>query len=359
MTLDELLHEYDKTHHKYESCKQSTERLIQTILDKAGVRVHKVECRVKHRESLRRKIELKRGKYEQLSEITDLVAFRIITFFEDEVDKVAEVIRKEFDIDVENSIDKRLKDSEKFGYQSLHYVLTYKKERIDLPEYSAYKELKYEIQIRSILQHAWAEIEHDIGYKSGIGIPLPAKRNFMRVAALLETADLEFIRLRDTLYEYQEKIITEVANETENILIDKVSLITYIKHSDLLKEIDNSIASNEQSGLYFSDDLEIELKRLEYFNIGTIGQLDNVLKENAELIKAFANKWLYKYPFASDGIHNGITLFYLAYILSAKEYNKSDIVDYLEQSAIIVSSIQETAEEVLSIYKEIASTREK
>src|SRR6185503_1723451 len=54
----------------------------------------------------------------------------------------------------------------------------------------------FEVQIRSILQHAWAEIEHDIGYKSPRALSYPTRRSFARLASLLELADIEFTRLR-------------------------------------------------------------------------------------------------------------------------------------------------------------------
>ena len=82
------------------------------------------------------------------------------------VDKLAKVIERNFKIDTENSIDKRVMDPERFGYSSLHYIVEYTPERLKLIEYKYFTGIKFEIQIRSILQHAWAETEHDLGYKS-------------------------------------------------------------------------------------------------------------------------------------------------------------------------------------------------
>jgi len=77
----------------------------------------------------------------------------------------------------------------------LHYVASLISEREKLTEYKRFAGIKVEIQIRSTLQHAWAEIEHDIGYKGENSVPDSLKRNFSRVAALLEVADIELMQL--------------------------------------------------------------------------------------------------------------------------------------------------------------------
>jgi hypothetical protein len=71
--------------------------------------------------------------------------------------------------------------------------------QLELPKYKKFKNCKIEIQIRSILQHAWAEIEHDLGYKSQTATPYDARRGFSRLAGLLEITDIEFRKLRDDL----------------------------------------------------------------------------------------------------------------------------------------------------------------
>lgn len=85
-------------------------------------------------------------------------------------------------------------EPDRFGYCSVHYVVEMSQKRLNLYEHQAYEGLKCEIQIRSVLQHAWAEIEHDLGYKSEIAIPKRIRRNFSRLAGLLEIADKEISR---------------------------------------------------------------------------------------------------------------------------------------------------------------------
>jgi len=67
---------------------------------------------------------------------------------------------------------------------------------LKLSEYALFDKMKCEIQVRTILQHAWAEIEHDLVYKSPADIPFRVRRRFASLAGLLEIADREFESLR-------------------------------------------------------------------------------------------------------------------------------------------------------------------
>ncbi|OTO21211.1 hypothetical protein A5875_002583 [Enterococcus sp. 3H8_DIV0648] len=93
-----------------------------------------IESRVKTRESLEKKIELKE-KYRSIEEITDICGIRIITYFSDDVDKIANMIKRDFELDEINSVDKReTDDPTKFGYVSLHYIASLKADRLRLSE---------------------------------------------------------------------------------------------------------------------------------------------------------------------------------------------------------------------------------
>lgn len=232
-----LLEEFEKKKSLFDSCEQSMVKLILQILDTKSVNYHSVTGRVKEKEKIEEKIIRKEEKYNSIHEITDIIGIRIITYFEDEVDLVAEIIKKEFAIDSANSIDKRIVDSDRFGYRSLHYVVTLNENRTSLLEYSAFKNLKIEIQFRSILQHSWAEIEHDLGYKGEFQIPNIARRSFSRLAALLETVDIEFVRLKALIKEYEQSLTKDIETQSESINIDKASIQAFFNHSQIADEI--------------------------------------------------------------------------------------------------------------------------
>lgn len=245
--MNPILKEYDSSRNVLDNFDKTLLTLISSLLEQKNIRVHQVQTRIKNRSSLENKIIRKSEKYKVLNDITDIVGVRVITYFDDEVDLIATMIEEEFVIDQENSVDKRKIDSDKFGYRSLHYVASLKRDRTNLPEYSSYGEQKFEFQIRTILQHSWAEIEHGLGYKGEFEIPSSAKRTFYRVAALLEQADIEFVKLKSTIEEYEKNVNVGVIENPSQIEVNKASLISFVTNNENVIRIENEIASCRSS----------------------------------------------------------------------------------------------------------------
>ncbi|MGB9121805.1 MAG: hypothetical protein WCE73_14380, partial [Candidatus Angelobacter sp.] len=238
--------------------------------------MHSVTSRVKERIKLEEKIQRENKEYRSLDAITDVVGVRIITHFEDEVDKVGTVIEREFSIDRDNSIDKRkILDPDRFGYLSLHYISKIRGDRCRLIEYRQFEGLICEIQIRSILQHAWAEIEHDLGYKAKSVVPAPVKRRFSRLAGLLELADSEFSRLRDDLQLYSEQVKRSIdTGRAAEINIDKVSVETLIKSDLLVGELDKRLAELGQVELQgIIGNIDVVVNGMLYFGMSKIAHI--------------------------------------------------------------------------------------
>src|SRR5260370_2859651 len=191
--IELILTEYEGGKELYGRFCGSVERLLLGLLDTSKIKFSAVASRLKKRDEFERKI---RGsaKYKSARDVTDSAGARVITYFEDDVDRVLYLIRDNFEIDRQNSIDKRLwLRSDQFGYQSLHLVALLSSQRLPLPEYRVFAGLRIEIQVRSVLQHAWAEIEHGLGYKRQSGVPASITRRSSRIARLLELADAEFV----------------------------------------------------------------------------------------------------------------------------------------------------------------------
>ena len=334
--------EYINNKAKYEVFTKTLENLINDILKAKRVRIHSVTSRVKSLNSLIDKINKPDAEYNRLDDVKDISGIRIITYFSDDVDHIADIIKKEFDIDLKSSVDKRtILDPDRFGYLSLHYSVKLPKSRLALTEFNPFKGLSSEIQIRSILQHTWAEIEHDLGYKSNQAVPKDIRRRFSRLAGLLELADEEFVLIRNKLKEYENKLPEEVKNSPATVLIDKASLVAYVRISDQIQKLDKIFMS---PSLFNAKKIELDsgwlanlIDRLQCVGLKTIGDINNALNVNKKTIVGFAKIWLHRPKPTRRGyqraprtsIYAGICMFYLFYVLLAQKKSAKEIQNSL------------------------------
>ncbi len=206
----EILTDYHRQRELYLALVAGLQNIIPLLVAKEGVKFQGVYGRVKSPESLREKLNRK-DKYSMLTDVTDLAALRVITYFDDDIDKVMKVIESEFDIDEENTVDKRQPDRvDSFGYKSMQYVARYSFDRLRLPEYAPFAGLKFEIQIRTILQHAWSEVDHLYRYKRKAGISAHIDRKFSGLSAQLEAIDSAFIELRNLLDDHAQRLLEQI-----------------------------------------------------------------------------------------------------------------------------------------------------
>ncbi|MGG3281347.1 GTP pyrophosphokinase [Paenibacillus solani] len=332
----DILNEFEIKQGLYKDFSNKLASLISEILLSNKINVHSITFREKELKSLSGKLQRNMNKYNKLEDITDLAGLRIITYFSDEVDLIANLIEKEFDFDKENSIDKRkILDPDRFGYLSMHYVIKLRENRISLPEYSRFKNCSAEIQIRTILQHTWAEIEHDLGYKSKLEIPKDIRRNFSRLAGLLEIADSEFMRIRNDLEDYEEQVSKQIESQPTKVSIDKVSLEYFVNNNNKILEISKAIAQTANHELSISSVfLDRYVERLHYLGIEYISEIENLLNEYSNDIIEFSIRWLNSednHEYEISYVNLDIALFYLCYYLVAKKRSFNDAVEYFEK----------------------------
>lgn len=254
--------------------------LIKELIDLQGIKYHSITYRIKDKESLINKVKNKQYK-DPYSQIHDYIGIRVVTFVKSDVDKVCMMIEKEFNIDLDNSSNKSDELGEdKVGYRSIHYVAKVNDLRSMLTDYSYLKEKCFEIQVRTILEHAWADISHDRTYKFNGFLPEKndIRRRFALASASLEMIDREFDRLSKEIEEYSSEVSEETEKGNLSYLIDNTSLSVYLSEK-LRNEIERTIIEPTFNGV---DDKVIE--ELYSLGIETLEQLDvnfdELLKNN-------------------------------------------------------------------------------
>jgi putative GTP pyrophosphokinase len=176
----------------YEAFTENAYELLRKLLEDRGIEFSSVEKRTKSMESLRGKVERggKAGKYNSLQEITDLSGIRIIAYLKEDCKKISALLSDV--VDWINSVDKEDDiDPDRFGYQSIHLILEYSADRLKLPEFKRFVGLKFEVQVKTLLQHTWSTIDWKLRYKRSSEAPKKLRRRLFRISALLDAADDE------------------------------------------------------------------------------------------------------------------------------------------------------------------------
>lgn len=266
--------------------------LIQKAVDEGKLEKNAVEIksRTKSTESFKGKISRddKCQKYKNpLEDVTDLVGVKILLTSLDDSQFVYELLRAELkeQIDEENSVDKtqELKASRKFGYLGKHLVVSYDPKMLKTELHSQKEEfeglegLKAEIQIKTLLQHVWAEIEHKARYKAGEELCADKKRYFDRLAALIEVADDLFKDLiaeserinneaKELIKEEQKEVledeISQGQKELKSARLDSQTLLFYLK-DEAVKQKFKALQNESLTIVYDEEPNSISAKFIE------------------------------------------------------------------------------------------------
>jgi len=241
--LDKQINKFKTERPVYESYSDLLDKLLKQARKEHAAQAI-VQVRAKTLPSFAEKALRKVHKYDDpVNQLTDLCGARVITDTLEEVQSICSFIRATLVIDEPNSLDvfSRLKEEE-FGYRSVHFVVQLDEAKIlkflypDSEQEARMRETirsigerKAEIQVRTLLQHAWADIGHDRMYKTEIRVPKFWKRELHRTAALVEAADNAFSRTVRGLDAYQlnygaymgrEKMTSEIETLTSVLKYD-------------------------------------------------------------------------------------------------------------------------------------------
>ena len=281
MDIDTIKSEYSKRKRGYEKLKNEIIYILEDKLKAANIPYHMIDGRIKELESVIAKAQRNAPgqEFEDIDKIIDICGVRIICLFLSDIEKIELLIDESFD--VEDKDDKMLsKPESEFGYLSVHYVGKLPSD-FSGPRYNDIKDLRFEIQVRTIAMHSWATISHYLDYKSPHSIPSELRKDFQALSALFYLADshfeLFFRKGQESKHIVEQKAGKAPGIASEEINLDTLSIYLKLKFSD-----------REHANI---ENISKLVEELVHSGYTTIGDVDKDLQRSMEAFSLFEEKY--------------------------------------------------------------------
>ncbi|MGK7910512.1 MAG: GTP pyrophosphokinase family protein [Synechococcus sp.] len=273
----------------YEIFASRIESLLVEMLRAINVKVHFTESRAKSVSSFAEKLSRPGKSFDQpLDDMPDLAGIRLVLYYLDDIPRVGELIKQEFDT-VEEVTEHQADhySPDQFGYLSMHYIVKLNAARNELTEWKTFVDCRAEIQVRTVLQHSWAAVSHALQYKREGDVPFRLRRQLFRLAGLFELADEEFIVIRDR----KEKITTATQATSEDELkeaaldapVIRKLISTSSQFSDavaLMRSIGYVFVAQDEDSEEIGDFVGKVVEECERLEIPTVRDLETALNFN-------------------------------------------------------------------------------
>ncbi|MBF0214433.1 MAG: hypothetical protein HQM00_12890 [Magnetococcales bacterium] len=379
--IDKILLQYDQQKKTYQDFLDRTLTLIQEFIVPEGPKIHSIVGRIKEKESLVDKLNQPREPYAKLNDVPDIAGIRIITYFEEEVQVISEIIRREFNVFASPEQPKgQTVDPNRFGYTSTNLQVGLLDNRLELIEYRRFRGFLVELQIRSVLQHAWLEINKHLGFQTREHCPPHKQREYARITGLFELADLELnqikpfahhakksLRSRENDFEANDALppLPDLAFETPGPapveeesaplaasapktpspkpgLLEKPPTTCLIRHDEmerfvldnrLINTYDRKIADHYDTRLIFKTQSIVTLtEACCHLDIPGIAEAGELIRHNEKLIKPIA-RILFGDPASTkyEHISRGVTLLVVCCALAAKTGHTNTVFQFINR----------------------------
>jgi ppGpp synthetase/RelA/SpoT-type nucleotidyltranferase len=354
---EKLLAQYDAHHARFIQFGEQMENLANEILNAKAVPFFSVTSQLKSRESVVRLVQ--RNAISSISQIPDLARLRIVTLFEKDVRSVANMLKREMHILAEKSQPPQSASDIAAGYPVLRLIVEFTAERVALPEYQRFQGLRAEVQIRSMLQQTWEDIESRawplVRERSGSA----ERRVFARLGYLMELADQELNRFidgladalaadlpailpppdsfSDTLHDTDtspaahalpepdvppsDRGVHPLSNAPSTSAISREALNRFIREHPLVNMLDQRLAACAGTDVDQQDDLSGEvLNHLSFFSLDSLASVERELRALEDRISLLGELMLAKEDANPDEmtIGRGFSLMYLCFAMAAR-----------------------------------------
>ncbi|OAS13604.1 GTP pyrophosphokinase [Paenibacillus oryzisoli] len=313
-TKPEVIRQFLNMQQQYEQLCNEVAYILERSINNAGIHIAAITYRAKAFDSFVEKITRKHYN-DPFKEITDFAGVRAVYLYNRDINAIDEIINSNFNV-IEKINKSDLNGIDKFGYGAVHYLVTLGKDTSGA-RYDDLKESICEIQVRTVLQDAWAVIDHHLVYKKESDAPPFLKRKLNSLAGLFELADDYFDQIRTARESYISSI-TNVENPEElldqQINVDTVTAFLNQKYPD--KQVSNG-----------DNHLSKVIGNINRFNYSKIRDLEDLLSR--------ADKAIEKYENNRGELKFGIAYIAVAAAFENEEYRDSSGWDDAQRSIFI------------------------
>ena len=210
ITIDQIEAQFKSQEPDYHSFCNELSRLLEKKFDESGIRLaFSLKSRVKTLDSLvgkhtRAKSQNGISIKKSIDEIYDIVGLRVVVLYPDQKEVIVQKIKEIFDDKVKlNKV--RSASIMEFGYTSSHLICSIPQPWMASPTWESGKNKKFEIQVRTLSEHIWATLSHDLFYKKE-NIPEELTREMSKTKALLEICDDKIRSIQIATLDYNSRI---------------------------------------------------------------------------------------------------------------------------------------------------------
>jgi putative GTP pyrophosphokinase len=283
-----ILHNFGHLRPVYESLVNEVLFAVHKGLSTRSIKTATVFGRVKEPQSLADKID--RMNYTNLSDITDLAGARIVCMYSSQLVAVENFIREEFKV-IEHLDKSDQLGADRMGYQGLHFLIELAPPFYEGPRYRSLRGLRCELQVRTVLQDAWALISHQLVYKNEEVVPKRLLRDLNNVSSLLEIAQSVFDSVEEKRAHYMLEI-QERFNTPDTFLSQPIDYETVTAYSRW-----------KFPGRAYSDFWQARLLQdLDLSKYRTLKDLDEVVERANEAVAKYRDVNPHLFQFSTDFI---------------------------------------------------------
>lgn len=264
---------------RYQKLCEEVQYILQKGIKAAKIEVSAITYRVKSMESFARKF-INKAQESSIYGIKDIAGVRLIHLYRSNFPAIEEIIQTKFKV-LQKKDKIKSRQVDEFGYNAVHFLVTLK-EKYAGARYGDFKDLICEIQVRTVMQDAWAIVAHHLSYKQESDVPKELRRKLNALSGLFETADDQFDQLRNNREIYVNKLKEQITVQSIHFLKQDINLDSLIAYLNW-RFPDRDVDRREDAADLLSELIEFGYTRL--------AQIDAAVSRSYDAIRAYETQY--------------------------------------------------------------------